>query len=220
MSDIQKFRDRKFCAVLYPEDATHAAAVEKLKSGGYNFAGILHDQDVYEDGEHKGELKKPHWHLVVKFPNAVWNTSLAKELGISENYLEKCKALDSALLYLVHYGYEDTKYQYELQEVFGPLQTRLATLLNDTDESTRALNIYDMIRNSPGRVTYTEIFEKACKAGLYGDFRRLGSGVTYLINDHNYDYAHESQSNTGVALDYENFNDYLAFTGDKGIRPL
>ena len=36
MADTQKFRDRKFCAVLYPEDETHVAAIEKLKSGGYN----------------------------------------------------------------------------------------------------------------------------------------------------------------------------------------
>lgn len=79
MADTQKFRDRKFCAVLYPEDETHVAAIEKLKSGGYNFATILHDKDVYEDGEHKGETKKSHWHVVVRFKNAVWNTAIAKE---------------------------------------------------------------------------------------------------------------------------------------------
>lgn len=210
-----RYRDRKFCAVLYPEDDTHKAAIELLKKGGYNFAAILHNQDTYEDGDHKGELKKEHWHVVIKFPNAVWNTALAKELGISENYLEKCKSLDAALLYLVHYGYEDSKYQYELQEVFGSLQTRLASLLNDTDESTRAMNIYDMIRNSPGIVTYTEIFEKACKAGLYGDFRRMGSGVTYLINDHNYEYTHHDQPNAGVSQDFKRFNeDHLSMVDE------
>lgn len=55
----EKFRDRKFVAVLYPEDSTHAECIEKLKAGGYNFAAILHDNDVYEDGEHQGELKRP-----------------------------------------------------------------------------------------------------------------------------------------------------------------
>lgn len=214
MSDSTRFRDRKFCAVLYPEDPTHAACIEKLKTGGYNFAAILHDEDVYEDGDHKGEKKKPHWHVVIKFPNAVWNEALAKELGITSNYLEKAKSLDSALLYLVHFGYEE-KYQYDLQQVFGSLQTRLASLLNDTDESTRAMNIYDMIRNSPGIVTYTEIFEKACKAGLYGDFRRMGSGVTFLINDHNYEYSHADQSNAGVTISAEAFKEYLKWTGSK-----
>jgi len=71
MSDLLKFRDRKFVAVLYPEDPTHAEAIEKLKQGGYNFAAILHDKDVYEDGDHQGELKKPHWHIVLRFKNAV-----------------------------------------------------------------------------------------------------------------------------------------------------
>ena len=212
-----KFRDRKFCAVLYPEDETHAACIEKLKTGGYNFAAILHDQDVNEDGE----LKKPHWHIVVKFPNAVWNEALAKELGITSNYLEKARSLDSALLYLVHFGYED-KYQYDLQEVFGSLQTRLASLLADTDESTRALTIYDLIRNAPGVVTYTEIFEKACKAGLYGDFRRMGTGVMYLINDHNAEFTRLDQNNAGVMVSRDAFNDYLRWTGSKtdDIKPL
>ena len=217
MGNPQKFRDRKFCAVLYPEDETHIDCMERLKTGGYNFAAILHDQDINEDGE----LKKPHWHIVVKFPNAVWNEALAKELGITPNYLEKARSLDSALLYLVHFGYED-KYQYDIQEVFGTLQTRLASLLADTDESTRALTIYDLIRNAPGVVTYTEIFEKACKAGLYGDFRRMGTGVMYLINDHNYEYTRLDQRQAGVASSREAFNEYQRWTGSRtdNIEPL
>lgn len=113
MADSQKFRDRKFVMVLYPEDPTHAAAMEKLKSGGYNFAAIKHDKDVTENGE----KKKDHWHVVVRFKNAVWNTSIAKDLGITPNYLEACKDVDSALLYLVHFGNED-KFQYEYEAVF------------------------------------------------------------------------------------------------------
>lgn len=221
MSETNRFRDRKFCAVLYPEDPTHAACIDKLKSGGYNFAAILHNEDVYEDGENKGEKKKPHWHIVLKFPNAVWNEPLAKELGITSNYLEKCKSLDAALLYLVHYGYDD-KFQYDLNEVFGTLQTRLASLLNDSDESTRALTIYDLIRNSPGIVSYTEIFEKACKAGLYGDFRRMGSGVMYLIKEHNWEFECMEQKTAGVTISREAFDEYLRWTGTKtdDIKPL
>lgn len=207
MSESSKFRDRKFVAVLYPEDPTHSTCIEKLMNGGYNFAAILHDKDEYEDGEHKGELKKPHWHIVVRFKNAVWNTSIAKELGIEPNYLQACKNVDGALVYLVHYGNDD-KYQYELEKVFGPLQTRLAALLADNDESTRALNIFDIIRNSPGIVTYTEVFEKACKSGLYGDFRRMGSGVMYLIKEHNEPYFSEEQIKNACESDRNAFREY------------
>lgn len=209
----EKFRDRKFCAVLYPEDDTHVACIEKLKTCGYNFAAILHDQDVNENGE----LKKPHWHIVLRFKNAVWNTSIAKELGITPNYLEACRDLDAALCYLVHYG-NDLKAQYDYENVFGPLQTRLAYLLSDSDESTRALTIYDLIRNSPGVVTYTEIFEKACKAGLYGDFRRMGTGVMYLINDHNYEFTSLRLYNTGVKLSFERFREFEEWTSQ--TKPL
>lgn len=221
MSNPDKFRSRSYVAVLYPEDSSHVECIEKLKSGGYNFAGILHNEDVYEDGDRKGEKKKEHWHIVVRFKNAVWNTAVAKELGITPNYLEACKNVDASLLYLVHYG-NDEKAQYDYEKVFGPLSTRLNTLLTDNDETTRVMNIYDFIRNSPGIVTYSEIFEKALSAGLYGDFRRMGSGVSFLINDHNYALTHEEQSNAGVYVSAEAFKDYLKWTGSKtdDIQPL
>lgn len=220
MATETKSRDRKFCAVLYPEDPTHAAAVEKLKSGGYTFAGILHDEDVYEDGDQKGQKKKPHWHLVIKFPNAVWNTALAKELGITPNYLEKCKSLDAALLYLVHFGYEDTKYQYDADKVFGPLQQKLIALLSDTDEGTRALQINEIIEKSPGKVGYSELLKKAVAAGLYSDLRRMGQFAVYLVREHNDEFYYSRVNNAGTQKDAENFRDFLAFTGDKDIQPL
>lgn len=221
MADTEKSRNRTYVAVLYPEDPSHAAAMEKLKSNGYTYAAILHDQDVYEDGENKGELKKPHWHLVIKFPNAVWNTSLAKDLGITPNYLEKCKNLDSALLYLVHYGYEDTKFQYDVENVFGPLQRKLIALLQDTDEGTRALQIVDIVENCPGKVSYSELLKKACAAGLYSDLRRMGTFAVYLVREHNdeYDYV-DYRQHAGTRKDAEKFKDFAAFTGDKGIKPL
>lgn len=190
-----KWRDRKFIAVLYPDDPTHASAIQKLKEGGYNFAAALHDKDVWADDPDDdcdeshdtripGQLKKPHWHVVIKFANPVWSLPLAKELGLKPNYIRYCKTLDGALAYLTHFNYPD-KYQYDLDVVFGPLKTRVATLMRDDDESTRALTIFEMIRSSNGIVTYTEIFEKACKNGLYGDFRRMGNGVGWLITEHN-----------------------------------
>lgn len=212
MSTPDRYRDRKYCMVLYPEDPTHTAAIEKLKADGYDFAAILHNEDVYEDGEKKGEKKKEHWHVIVKFPNAVWDTKLAKDLGIERNYLEKCKNVDAALLYLVHYGYEDSKYQYEVSDVFGPLQQRLITLLRDTDEGTRIKNIADIIRNHPGPIGFSELIDKAVAAGLWADLRRMGQFATGLMREHNYEYYAMSQSNAGCKNDSERFQDYLNWT--------
>lgn len=219
MSDPTKYRDRKFCAVLYPEDDSHVEAIAKLQSGGYNFAAILHDKDINEDGEHAGELKKPHWHVVIRFKNAVWNTAIAKELGITSNYLEACKDVDASLLYLVHYG-NDKKAQYDYEEVFGPLRLKLATLLADTDEGTRVLNIVEIIENSPGPIGYSELLKKAVAAGLYADLRRMGAFAVGLMREHNYECMNPGQNNAGVSRDFENFNEFVAFTGDKDIKPL
>lgn len=213
MSDSQKFRDRKFVAVLYPEDPTHAACIEKLKQGGYNFAAILHDKDVYEDGDQKGEIKKAHWHIVLRFKNAVWNTAISKELGITANYLEACKDVDSALLYLVHYGHND-KFQYEYEAVFGPLGLKLATLLADTDEGTRVLNILEIIENSPGPIGYSELLKKAVSAGLYADLRRMGHFATALIREHNYEVYQATVEADKLSLSISGFEDFLDRSGD------
>ncbi len=216
MADSQKFRDRKFVMVLYPEDPTHAAAIEKLKSGGYNFAAIMHDKDTLESGE----LKKPHWHVVVRFKNAVWNTAIAKELGITPNYLEACKDVDASLLYLVHFGNED-KYQYEFEEVFGPLKVRLATLLAEPDEGARVLTIVDIVDRSPGPIGYSELIKKSVAAGVYADLRRMGSIGVALVREHN-DDCYKELVDRGESNDTRRFRDFEEFTSSKtsNIKPI
>lgn len=216
MADSQKFRDRKFVMVLYPEDPTHAAAMEKLKSGGYNFAAIKHDKDVTENGE----KKKDHWHVVVRFKNAVWNTSIAKDLGITPNYLEACKDVDSALLYLVHFGNED-KFQYEYEAVFGPLKVRLATLLAEPDEGARVLTILDIIEKTPGCISYSDLLKKAVVAGVYADLRRMGTIGVALVREHN-DEAYKELMGHAESNDTRRFRDFEEFTSNKSsnIQPL
>ena len=209
----EKFRDRKFVAVLYPEDSTHAECIEKLKAGGYNFAAILHDKDVYEDGELQGELKKAHWHIVLRFKNAVWNTAIAKELGITPNYLESCKDVDASLLYLVHYGNSE-KAQYEYESVFGPLRLKLATLLADTDEGTRVMGIVEIIENSPGPIGYSELLKKVVAAGLYSDLRRMGHFATGLIREHNFEVYQSMIARNGDEYDRVAFADFLDRSDD------
>ncbi len=191
---MERFRSRNFRLLLYPDCEAHVKAYEAIQAKGTVYAMILHDRDL--DPDHPGEMKKAHWHFVLKYKNAIWSSALAKDLGIEENYIMKCDNLDGALLYLVHHECED-KAPYELSEVTGKLATRLAFLLADDDESTRALNIYEIIKSCAPPVTYTDVFLKACHAGLYSDFRRLGAGVTSLINDINKDYY---ETETGFPL--------------------
>ena len=217
---MEKWRDRKFRLLLYPDDPTHARALETLKTGGYKFAGILHDSDVWEEGDedlgkHKvGSKKKEHWHIGLKFPQAKWSTALEKELAIKGNYIRKCNNFDGALSYLVHDGYPD-KYQYDFEKVFGPLAPALGKLLVDDDEGMRVLEIVAMIDKIPGIVGYRELLVKACNNGLYGEFRRLGSGIKWLIDEHNetvtaYEYENRSKGTVGA---YDNAKSLARFEG-------
>lgn len=215
----EKWRDRKFRLLLYPDDPTHSKCMECLQSAGYKFAAILHDQDVWEDGDedlgkHKvGSKKKAHWHVVLKFPQAKWSTALCKELGIKENYIRKCNSFDGALTYLVHEGYQ-TKFQYDFEKVFGPLAPALGKLLVDDDEGMRVLEIVRMIDDTPGCIGYRELLVKACNNGLYGEFRRLGSGIKWLIDEHNAEYSvsfgqQKNNSPLQRAIDQAGFDGYV-----------
>lgn len=218
MSDQIKFKDRKYVAVLYPEDSTHVSAMEKLKSGGYDFAAILHDSDVFEtdgDGHKKGDLKKPHWHVVIRFsPNALWNTAVAKDLGIESNYLEKCRNLNRSLLYLVHRDNPE-KFQYDLSQVFGSdaLLSVLSKLLIEEDEGLRVLSIVKMVEDEPGLISPTEMLKKACKDGYYGEFRRMGLWSTIIIQEHNDRIKDEifRAKHTGAYADAGEQNNFRSF---------
>lgn len=183
---MDNVRSRSWCAVLYPDDPSHINCISIIQQAGYSHALILHDQDLYEDdgdNHKKGDLKKEHFHVVLKMKNARFRDALAKEFGISPNYLEPCRDIKRALLYLVHEGYPD-KYQYDVDTVSGDLKLQLETALVCDDEAERVLELVKIIESTPCR-TYRDTLVKACEAGLWNVFRKLGAGVKYLIDECN-----------------------------------
>lgn len=179
---MEKFRSRKFCLLLYPnEDKTHKKALEYIKLN-YDYALIVHDKDTNENNE----IKKAHTHVVVSFSNAKWNTALAEELGITDNYIEKCRDLDKALEYLIHYN-DDTKHQYDIELVRGNLKSKLKQiLLNDgKDENQKAYELMDYIENYEGYINEMEFFKHACEVGMYDVARRSAYILMRLIDRHN-----------------------------------
>lgn len=179
---MEKFRSRKMCMLLYPlEDETHKKALEFVKLN-YDYALIVHDKDEDENGE----MKKSHTHVIVSFPNAKWNTAIAEELGIAPNYIEKCRSLDNALEYLIHYN-DDTKHQYDIEEVQGNLKQKLKQiLLNDgKDENIKAYELMDYIENCDGYIDEMEFFKHSCEIGMYDVARRSAYILMRLIDKHN-----------------------------------
>lgn len=183
---MEKFRNRNFCLILYPEeDITHYNAIEKIKQS-YDYALINHDSDVYDD---TGEIKKSHTHIVLHFNNAVWSTKLAKDLGVGENYIEECRDLKRALAYLIHY-YDDNKYQYNIENVSGSLKKKLQIILKNDDktESEKIIELLNYIDDFNDEIKMSEFIRYCAEVGYWDCFRRSYSALARYIDDHNCNY--------------------------------
>ena len=181
----EKYRSRCHVLLLYPDCAAHVEAIKKIEQS-YDYALILHDKDSDENGE----LKKAHWHVVLRFGQAVWNTAVCKDLGIEENYLEKPRSFDNALLYLVHFNDSD-KYQYDVSEVKGSLQKRLYEKMN-AQEKTEGEKVHDLIvfiKEYEGCLSVTEFAEYCALHGYWAEFRRSGAIFVNIIKEHNDTYT-------------------------------
>lgn len=187
---MEKIKTRTYCMVLYPtEDETHFACMQKLEKNGYSYCAIDHDKDIYDDYDECdkskiGTLKKLHTHVYLRLKSPRFAEPLAEELGIKSNYLQVCRDSKSALAYMVHDGYPN-KYQYDIESVYGSLRFEVSKLLVADDEGSRVMQILDLLDSMPKPCTYRKLLVAVCNNGLYGDFRRMGSGIKTLIEEHN-----------------------------------
>ncbi len=184
------FRSRNMGLLLYPEDPSHEKAIELIKV--YDYAMILHDKDIDEDGV----IKKAHHHVVLRAKNAIWQTALAKELGITPNYIQQIRNEEAALEYLIHFNEED-KHQYDIECVKGPLKRKLIEYVNKDgkSEGEKVQELIDYIESQKKVITITEFASYCAKSGYWDVFRRSAGIYTNIIREHNQEYHDESRKN-------------------------
>ncbi len=188
------FRGRQFRLMLYEDDSTHVKAIEKIKRC-YDCAYIRHDMDTYEEDviengslKHvEGELKKPHFHVVIKFLNARSSKAIAKDLGITENYLKECNKYREAMEYLIHLNNPE-KYLYSIDDVHGSLKKDLVIFLakHEKDENIKVQTIYSWIEKQPRPLTVTRLAKWCYSNGYWDVFRRSSSIFFRIIDEHNF----------------------------------
>ena len=181
MTHGENFKTRTFCGVWYPEeDMTHLFALNTLEKNGFSFFAIDHDRDTHDDGT----IKKKHTHVYIRVKGPRWSHPLAKELGIEPNYLEPCRDTNATFRYFLHDGYPE-KAQYDLESGYGTLVPEVRKLIINGDESSRVLQILDLLDSMSKPCTYRKFLVAVCENGMYGDFRRMGSGIKTLLDEHN-----------------------------------
>lgn len=187
---MEKIKTRTYCLVLYPEeDPSHLFCMNTLEVNGYQYCAIDHDKDTYDsyddcDDSLIGKPKKKHTHVYLRLKSPRFRDPLADELGIKPNYLQVCRDSKSAMLYMIHDGYNN-KYQYEVSAVYGSLKHEVAKLLANEDEGSRVLAILDLLDSMPKPCSYRQFLVAVCQNNMYGDFRRMGSGIKTLLDEHN-----------------------------------
>lgn len=164
-------------------------AMKKLVACGYPYVAIDHDSCVYtsldtDDITKIGTLKKKHTHIIIQFNNPRSLDAVSKELGIDSNYLQVCRDTKASMLYLIHYGRDD-KYQYEVDSCYGPLKSQLLKYLSGDTEGVRVLCLLDLLDQMPVPCSYRKFLVACCQNDLYSEFRRLGLGITKLLEEHN-----------------------------------
>lgn len=177
----EKYRSRVHMLLLYPDNAEHCQAVEKIKQS-YDYAMILHNRDVTSEGE----LKKEHWHCVLRFKQSVWSSAICKELGINEQFIENVKRFDNVIQYLIHYNDSD-KAQYTVDEVQGNLKQRLVESINKVEKSEGEKVIYliEYIDQQPHRISIKQFASYCAENGCWSEFRRSATIFIKIIDEHN-----------------------------------
>lgn len=181
VSKKDNYRDRAHCLLLYPDCESHMKALEIIKRS-YDYACILHDKDIQANGE----LKKPHYHIVIRFNQARWASAICSELGIDENYIEKPRSFVNALMYLIHFNDAD-KVQYGLDDVTGSLQSRLAQEISKVDktESEKILELLDYIDSMAEYISVKSFMRYCASMGYWSEFRRASALFVHALEEHN-----------------------------------
>lgn len=150
----------------------------------YDYVYIKHDKDI----DANGNLKKIHYHIILKFNNYKWLKSLSDELNIPMNYFEKINSLNNMLVYLIHYNNAD-KYQYSLNEVMGTsnLKIKLNKCISNIEnsEEDKIMLILDHIYSCTTRLSYRDLVSFILNKGLWAEFRRSANIIFKLLEEHN-----------------------------------
>ena len=172
--------DRKFTAILYPdsEEYDYNEVIDKLTGWGYDeWAYIVHDRDKKDDGS----PKKAHVHVILKKSTPTALGTIARQLGIPANYVQRVRNWKRMVLYMTH-DEQDDKVKYEMEEMISSDPKKFESYFKDEDESEQARRILDYITESGCR-SYIQLLDWCVYNGLYATCRRNASMWSNCIKE-------------------------------------
>ena len=162
---------RSFAGTLYPDSESYdcETVLSTIRSKFIDWAYILHDKDVNENGE----LKKSHIHWVGRATPRCLSV-VSNFLGLPENDIEVVKNFDNMVMYLIHLNDID-KFQYSPDDVETNLPN-IGQLLRRQSEG----QIVKDLASAKMQKSWYDLVQYAVDNDSYDIFRR-NLGVIRLI---------------------------------------
>lgn len=204
---MDKKRYYNFTLVIYEDDKEFKNQMEEIQRTKESI-WIKHDQDVNEDGD----LKKPHYHVVLKLKTACTISALSKKLGVGEHMIEPVKkSLNACLKYLIHFG-DDTKYNYNKEDVQSSSDTLKRKFLDLVDKDTPEIDKVDTIErfilDCPDFIDWIILGRYVRKINMWDAFRRNAWYFTKVVDSHNAKIA-STRYNYGNQDYYEDYQKHI-----------
>ena len=173
---MSKLQDRKFMILLYPDTHDYDIGVVLDKISGFKeYAYILHDSDIKDDGT----SKKEHIHCVIRQDNPVAKSAIASKLGIDERFVEYAGKWSTVVRYLVHAD-DDDKFHYLPSDIVSNFDVN--KYIKYKDDISMANVIFNQIVNN--RCTSTIELVKWCiDNSCWSEFRRSFSIWQCCMNE-------------------------------------
>lgn len=166
------------CVLYVDTESYDCKRVLELVAGvADEYAYALHDLDVDENNQ----LKKPHYHVVMRFTNKQTFSGLSKDLGIPENYLEakgRKNEFKFGVRYLIHKDNPD-KYQYDPSIIHGNAPI-LRFLKSDSDDL--GIDLMEEIYSGRCRSIH-DLYKFALSIGAWSEFRRGFNMYNVILAD-------------------------------------
>ena len=177
---------RSFAGTLYPDSESYdcETLLSTIRSKFIDWAYILHDKDVNENGE----LKKPHIHWVGRATPRCLSV-VSNFLGLPENDIEVVKNFDNMVMYLIHLNDID-KFQYSPDDVetnlpnIGQLLRRQSEgqIVKDLASAKMQKSWYDLVQYAVDIDSYDilrrnlGVIRLICEEVQIADAKRLEDG--------------------------------------------
>lgn len=183
MSDKQA---RNFLGVLYPDSESYDCqkVLSRIEDTFVDFAYIVHDMDVNENGE----IKKAHIHWCGKKSSPAPLSTISNALGVEANNIEFCKNWKYSLRYLIHADNPD-KFQYDLEKVTANFAYRAVVENRISDMMAKKILNYILEKRPP---TMIALMDWCIENGCWSEFRRCSSTWATCIREVNQDLGRKN----------------------------